>query len=151
MAKKLTVTTEIGTFTRQTARPYTYVVVANGGSDWAIREHLKFELDRAKSNVEYWTAVRDFERDAPLNYTVTPNRPYSAVEVAAELAKNQALVDQIESGQALADQTAKAAAAPFAALTWCSRLDLARKEQRTWAARFREVRIYDVATGQVVR
>jgi hypothetical protein len=149
MAKKqnLTVVTDFGTFTRTTARDYAFVVACRG------RKHETIEREYANNRASQTDNVAYLRRKL-----AGTERIYdweTRAEVEQSLAASEAW---LAGGGELARQADIAAAdaallAPFGekACTWSSRLDLARKQaakDREW---YRDVRIFDVATGQEVK
>jgi len=165
MAKhtKLTVATEVGTFTRTTVRTYTHLVVAGPtraevlearrqeqmaesrreiaeyGAPGAVINHIAAERARVTRNgmspaqVDEWMA-----RIAHL-HTDETFAGYAA-DAAATLARLE------QEGPVTVDRDAPGV------LGWCGRLDLAMKLAATEQANpYRWVRVVDVTTGETVR
>jgi hypothetical protein len=145
MAKKITVNTEVGTFTRQTARTYQAIVVVNGHSESRIDATLTAEQQMLKSEVRYWSAIVNGRRPAPMNYNVPALetvRPFTVEEISGFLKKNLDRLAAIEDGSERARRIEAAKAQEFFALCWCGRIDLARREAAREAGKFLDVRIY---------
>lgn len=149
MAKhKLTVTTEHGTFTRTTARTYAFLVAARGRRVDEInhrrereRIYLTKELAKYRAVVESGIVPANFRSSS----TLDDYRRYAA-NTAVEIEHLDAKYDrEIVEAEA-------AAGAPFAAggASWSSRFDLARREADKLRTFYRDVRIFDVATGAEV-
>lgn len=151
---KITVTTAVGTFSRQTARGYQFVLVANGRSEWWIDQNIAYELPTARENVAYFRGMLSGAKPRAMNYNVAAAageqpHPYTDAECATHLAKDEALLAALEDGSERARRLSVAEAAPYAVLSWCSRLDLARKEAARWSSHFRSVRIFSIAGDEV--
>jgi hypothetical protein len=145
MAKKLTVATDAGTFTRRTERAYAFVVVSRGQHAATINAHYDREqINFAEQRREYAAVVEAGQVPADYGSTLT-------------VADYQGFVVDVEERLATlearrAADLAKAEASPFAVQGWSSRLDLARKMHDTAVGYgYMDVRIYDVATGERVR
>lgn len=135
---KLTVTTPEGTFTRRTARNYTHLVVAGP------TRHEVAEAERLANLDHYSLMARRYAR-----LKGSDGKPLEArwLDRAAEWAGSEAkaAAHQANMGPITTDQ------GTWGVLSWNSRLDLARAEAtRDTASRYREVRIYEVATGNLV-
>ena len=73
----ITVTCELGTFTRKTARTYKYVLLvqsALGNADWQVRNWCG-RLDLA------WAAYDDFKRNYVANEYYRTNYPANAIAI----------------------------------------------------------------------
>lgn len=141
MAKttKLTVATNVGTFTRQTARAYTHIVVVGGHTEAYARRQVAFQRVGIKSGIDHRVAQLAGKQPA-----FGRTREQLEADIAADRAELAAF-DEAERMRAYTDQ-------PFGVLGWCGRLDLAHalatsKHALTYAS----VRIFEVATGQAVR
>lgn len=153
---KLTVRTDIGTFTRTTARSYSHVIVIKGRrSDWLERNRLRELENMREQATRYRRALETGE------YQLGPHDRSVATPWALECHARY-LADG--SYQKWADDCAAAAAkleaegpitedsGDWGVWGWAGRLDLAVKEAATSRLEhYRHVRIYDVATGALVR
>lgn len=162
MAKPtLKVTTEFGTFTRQTARTYTHLVIVRGYRAEMREGYRQAEIASQKKEAARYRRVIAAGHDA--KDTTTWQREHTAACLAegkflawAESAERR--VAQLEAmGKITADGNdgwTLAEAAPVLAwglAGWCGRLDLARKLADKEARAWREVVILDVATGATVQ
>ena len=148
MAKtaKINVATEVGTFTRETARTYTHIVVAGGRRRKAhvVERHYLYELKQARENLAYV--------EAQLAGTRELNRWETREDVEGHCERLKAQVAQLEAPGALEALKAGAALAGFWVLGWCGRLDLALKlASSSEAQHYQDVRVYAVADGARVR
>lgn len=161
MAKPtLKVTTEFGTFTRQTARTYTHLVIVRG-----YRAEMREGYRQAEIAAQKKEAAR-YRRVIAAGHDVKDTTPWQRENTQQFLAEGkfqawaesaEKRVAQLEAMGAITadgnDGWTLHEAAPklvWALAGWCGRLDLAHKladkERRTW----REVVILDVATGATV-
>lgn len=153
MAKPtLNVTSEFGTFTRQTARAYTHLVIVRGVKAEKVEA---YRLDAIASNrkliARYRKQAATGVSDCPRAYSVDDLLKWAAqyeAEVARLVAVGPVTTDKASWG---ADEKNLASVpTDFGVVGWCGRLDLARKlaekESRTW----REVVILEVETGATV-
>jgi len=166
MAKaKLTVTTPVGTFTRQTARTYTHVVIVDGVRSELLEANRLASIESLKRDiVKYERAIADNgaadlaeERARVLRNGMTPERAdewvasiayiHAADEQSKYRASAVARLAELEARGPIVEDEVK-----VGDLGWCGRLDLARKlATSTQANRYRTVRIFEVATGKEVR
>jgi hypothetical protein len=145
------VVTPHGTLTRTTARAYAFVVVARGDRKTCIRRRNASDVEATISNRAYYLElIAELERG---------HKRYDHVEMSIDEERaNLAAADAFLAGgwegalcEALNASDA-ALLAPFAATSgvWSSRLDLARREFDKLAAHYRDVRVFEVATGREV-
>ena len=148
MATKLTVTTEVGTFSRRTERPYQFIIV---GSDKAESREA-----HRQSRLDYQVYRRDRLRTI-LAAGQNPQDRYDwAVKSTAqniadgsyvrELAEAEAKIAAIEAEGAITVDSG------FGLLGWSAALHNARGAQRAAQKRgyYREVRIYALDGTRVV-
>lgn len=141
MAKQtIKVITEHGTFTRQTARPYAYIVIVKGKRAEVLEARRLDEIAVERRNARRYRAqVATGVSDCPRAYSVEDLAQWAVAaeaRAAALEARGPITVDEGDT---------------FDALGWCSRFDLARKlADSTDAARFRSIEIVDIATGAIV-
>lgn len=146
MAKttKITVTTEVGTFTRETARTYTHIVVAGGRKAHVVEGYYMRNLATAREGLAY--------TEAQMAGTRQINRWETREDVKASCERLKAQVAQLEAPGALEALKAEAVLAGFWVLGWCGRLDLASKLASSREAQYyQDVRVYAVADGARVR
>jgi hypothetical protein len=135
---KLTVKTDVGTFTRTTARTYTHVVVAKGVRHELLEAERLAALASARKLVAEYAAVVAGLR-APLGGLGRDRYTDYLASEEARLAKLEA------TGPITEDHGTK-----WVVLGWCGRPDLAAKKVNETgrvhyydsAARFREARAY---------
>lgn len=151
MAQKLTVTTEVGTFTRSTARTYTHLILVKDVRHEALEAgRLDFISSRKATAKGYrQTLATGTSKDDSCQF----HRDFTAKTIAdGSLAKwadeyEREAAEREAAGPVTADQVTD-----WEAWGWSGRLDLAVKEATTARlGRRRQVRIYDVATGQLVK
>lgn len=155
MPTKLIVKTELGTFTRTTARTYSHIVVVAG-----YRAELR-EAERlggiARAREEAARYRRAVETNTPDDLRRDPIARAFDLKCHAKWMADGSYQKWAES----CDREAAIleAKGPITTdddknpgvLGWCGRLDLARKlAAGREAVRYRTVRIFDVATGQAV-
>lgn len=162
MAKPtLNVTTDFGTFTRQTARTYTHLVICCG-----FRAELREAFRVAEIASQKKEAAR-YRRIIAAGADVTDKTPFNRQCTAQFLAEgkfqtwaesSEQRVAQLEAmGPITADgndgwslSEAAPAVLAWGVAGWCGRLDLATKladkQRKTW----RQVVVIDVATGATV-
>lgn len=140
--KPLTVTTDVGTFTRRTARTYTHIVLV---------KDVRAEVLAADRFQELTSTHR--ELNAYRAGTGTDGRPLDpkwieSGKVAGWITDLEAKLAQLEAqGNITQDQPTD-----WTVYAWCGRRDLADKQFETeQLARYRHVRLYDVATGDCFR
>lgn len=134
---KLTVTTPEGTFTRQTARTYTHLVITRG---------YRAELLEAKrlQEIPYFRKLARNYRKGLDGYGTPARTPQDQLNTwadeydqrAADLEAKGPITQDHDRGWGLAG--------------WCGRLDLAVKLADQEAKTYRQVKIYRVADGQLV-
>jgi hypothetical protein len=160
MAKaKLEVGTELGTFTRTTGRTYTHLVAVSGfRAELLEADRLGGIVAERKQAAKYRRIVatgRNPEDRLPVHQELTATWIADgsllkwAEEAEARAAKLEARGPITVDGASgwLQDD---APVVPHV-LGWCGRLDLARKlASSNEAARYRTVRIFEVATGMEV-
>ena len=142
--RTITVTTGHGTITRTTARDYAFVVVARG-------EHPAVVTNR-HTNLIAWNVDAARYVRAQINGT-EPNRLNKSIEtLTADLASYEQTIANADALLAEALRAAEAdLVAPYHQMgAWSSRLDLARKEYDRQRTYYRDVRIFEVATGREV-
>lgn len=146
----LTVTTEFGTFQRQTARTYTHIVIVKGyRAERLEASRVSTITDSRKTAALYRKGLDTTGRVAygsqeQLNIWAAQ---YEA-EAAALEARGPITADATTWGLTEANLTSTPT---WAVIGWCGRLDLARKlAVGTEASRFRHVHVIEVATGKVV-
>jgi hypothetical protein len=148
---KLTVTTEVGTFTRTTARTYTHLVVGvDYRAEWLEARRVA-ELARARKDFARYSdpdAHREIRAHARV-FDTQCHEQFKADGSYARWAENErATIDKLEAQGTIAADEARTDV-----LGWCGRLDLARKLAATNVAQgaYRTIRIYDVTTGERVQ
>jgi hypothetical protein len=147
MKKVLTVQTPFGPITRTTDKTtYAYIVCARGESpSYLTRWHAHY-VAQILDGVAY--------RERQLAGTEKVYDFETREQIAAQLVECRewlANADQILSAKLSAAD--RELVAPFVSVgtTWSSRLPLARKRAEQLRDTYRDVRIFDVATGQEVR
>lgn len=145
MAKiKLTVTTEVGTFTRTTARTYEYIVVSKGLKESYLRARGEESLAYNRKLETRYQAVVDGKTT---QYDGRPIAAWQMPEFPGYLAGVQ---DEIRThAERLAKDIADNQAHAFFVQGWAGRLDLARKVADKLSI-YMDVRIYSLA-GERVR
>jgi len=149
--KKLTVVTDVGTFTRQTARTYTHIVVVKDKRHEVLEAQRVAEMASCR---KYAASYRETVRTGVSKDDRTDwHREHTTARIAdGSFAK---WIEQYDAEAAALEARGPVTAdgeTPWEVLSWCGRLDLARKEYASKSASYyRHVRIYDVATGQQVR
>jgi hypothetical protein len=148
---KLTVKTDVGTFTRKTARTYTHIVVVKD-----VR-HECLEAERQRELTTYRETVREYRETVATGASKRDPTPWHREQTATFLADGSyakwiadydAMIADLDARGVIADDRRT----PWEVTGWCGRLDLARKLYASSdLQRRRHVRIYDVATGQQVR
>lgn len=152
MAKqKLVVKTDVGTFTRTTARTYSNIVVTNAyRAEWLEGQRVACLADTRALVARYKKTLQtgvghDDRNEFHRQFTARCIADGSYVKWLAE--KEAQLVRLEDQGKIVEDQDT-----PWEVLGWTGRLDLARKLASTSdAAIFRTVRIYDTTTGLEVK
>lgn len=156
MAKqKLTVKTDIGTFTRSTARSYEAIVVAKGEKAEALESERLGRIKEAKKEAAKYRRIlasgqpedvrdhpvsRAFDLEMHAKFLADGSYAKWIGQLDAEVAKLEAL------GQITQD------AGDWFCHGWSGRLDLAVKEAgSSRLSRYRSVRIYEVASGALLR
>jgi hypothetical protein len=136
---KLKVITDVGTFTRTTERTYTHIVVVKGYRAEKLEASRLHHIKDCKQSLERYKADPAYARYIP--------------ECEAELATLEARGPITKDGDHWGDFRGLTSDTPqWHVHGWTGRLDLARKLYATeGASRYRDVRIYDVATGKQVR
>lgn len=154
MAKtKLTVKTDIGTFTRSTARSYEALVVAKGERSEQLEaeriagiKHAQAEAARYRRILE--TGQPDRVRDHARAFDLECHATYMADGSYAKWAEQEAAT----AARLEAQGTITEDAGDWFCAGWSGRLDLAVKEaSSSRLTRYRSVRIYEVATGALLR
>jgi hypothetical protein len=144
MAKaKLSVATADGTITRTTDREYAFVVVARGQKHSSVNGHREAQRKALQGYVKEYTEVVEGRRPTQYTATIADYQRYlsgSLLELDGLDAKFDA---QIEAAD-------RDLVEPFEKGTWSSKLYLARREYDKLALTYRDVRVYDVATGALV-
>jgi len=170
MAKnKLTVKTDVGTFTRTTARTYTHVVVAKGYRAEILEASRLAAIAEAKRQVAEYSRIvetndptigaRKVERDGnsvARDWDIKCHTEFIADGSYAKwLANSKAEAARLEAlGPITADanswgdfgrHTSTGEPATWQVLGWCGRADLAGKlADSKEASKFRDVRVYAV-------
>jgi len=173
MAKttKLTVTTAVGTFTRTTARTYSHVVVVGPARAEVLEAERLIAMQSLQDQIaRYAAAVADngaaslaAERARVTRNGLTPEQVESWLARIADIHCGASQAKYLADAQAsLAAYEAEGPVTEdrgdWTVLGWSGRFDLAEKLASSssldgWqaVARFRAVRVYDVATGALVR
>lgn len=161
---KLTVQTEVGTFTRTTVRTYTHLVVARGYRASMIEAYrLATIASERKQAANYRETVR-------LGYNPKDNSPFSrqcTVEHLADgsylkwIASCDALIARLEAhgpvtrdldNWGLDEANLASEATTWRVVGWCGRLDLAQKLVASRdCGNLVDVRVFSVADGSRVR
>jgi hypothetical protein len=157
MAKKttLTVTTPHGTFTRETNRPYAYIVVARGSRLDYLTRNNQGEVVNATKNLAYERQCLAELEGGFVRYEWNGTREAQIANAQECIAANLAFLAPGAAQAKLAAEIAASDArllAPFSEKggQWSSRLDLAIRVANDMATTCRDVRIFDVATGAQV-
>lgn len=134
MKTKLTVKTDVGTFTRTTARTYGFVVVGVGANDAYFERMRAFELTMLAENIAYEQRQLD---GAEKIYDWETRET-----IAENIAANRARIANIDAEVA----ARRARMTPPKAVCWTSRIDLARKAAANHykGSHRADVRIYDL-------
>ncbi len=141
------VETPHGTITRTTNRTYAYVVVARAyRKDLILAQHQFTIVQLPKDRAYILGKLAEIEAGQVDGYTTAGQRREQLAQVDAQIAGTD---DALAADLAKSDA---ALTAPFDGKSgaWSSRLDLARKEAARLADHYRDVRIFDVATGAEV-
>lgn len=151
----LTVTTEFGTFTRQTARTYTHLVIVSGERCERLEGTRLANLAEAKKNLaKYQRTIETGQcQDARNGQAGEYDRQFTAQSLADGSFQKWVAweQDRIQHLEAQGPITEDQGTGTWTVISWNGRLDLARKEaQGTVAARYRKVHVIEVATGKVV-
>lgn len=146
---KLSVTTPRGTFTRESARPYAFVVVISGRTPARLDADLRGSIKSAKSNMAYcleqvaaggtsWQGAEKYQADA--------DRYVKLIERwEEELEANGSLSAEERNRVAVADWSDPTGA------QWSSRLELAKKAAENIVSYgYAAAEVYEVATGKLV-
>ena len=150
----LTVTTAHGTFTRTTARAYSHIVVVSHlRAEILERQRLaslaeqKRQLARNLRTIETGQcqdarpgASGDWDRQCTAKFLADGS-------YADFVATNREAIARLESQGVITEDGKQTPGC----IGWCGRLDLAMKLAAIEAATFRNVRIFEVATGREVR
>lgn len=162
----LTVTTDFGTFTRQTARTYTHIVIVRGYRAEHIEANRLATIAGAKKAVAKYQrtidtgvdpdtrqgASGDWDRKMTTQYLAEGRYQGWIADEQQSIARLEAIgpiTQDLESWST--DERNLTSTPTWAVFGWCGRLDLARNLAATkQATRYREVHIIDVATGKVV-
>jgi hypothetical protein len=155
MAKqKLTVKTDVGTFTRSTNRTYAYIVVAKGERAEVLEAGRLEAIKHAKAQAAKYRRVLatgqsdDIRRDHPVSmaFDLKCHAEYLADGSYAKWAEgSEATAAKLEADGPITED-----AGDWSCVCWNSRLDLAVKEAAK-LERYRHVRIYDVDSDALVR
>jgi hypothetical protein len=146
---KLTVTTDIGTFTRKTVRTYSHIVVIKGERKEVLEARRLAAIASDRKQAARYDAILATGRD-PRDVTDWSRQHTAQVIADGSLAKwaqeARARADALDaSGPITADQ-----GDTFSVLGWTGRLDLALKLAGTeQALNYRHIRIYAIDGTQV--
>jgi hypothetical protein len=141
----LTVETVHGTFTRQTARPYAFVIAARGERPEHIRRREETQRGYLVDGLAYALAQLAGERPIPAPYTRETRD-----DVLSDVARREHLLATWDEHlDALLAAEEAALLQPFAdkRSEWSSRLDLARKAATKLRQWYRDVRIFRASDG----
>jgi hypothetical protein len=169
MAKKtaLVVTSPLGTFTRSTARTYTYLVVVKGYPAERLEASRLAQIAAAQGRLALYLrtvatgqcqdarpgTAGDWDRECTARHLADGSFQQWIAENRAEIARLTARgpITQDAEGWSLSDENLASTPA-WDVAGWCGRFDLAAKLAATPTLQaYREVAIVDVATGAVVR
>lgn len=140
MPKLLTVTTDVGTFSRETARPYTHVVVISQRRAEVLEARRREDLASTRREVDAYRRGVDTQGNS------LQQRWFDQGKVAEWIADLDARVARLEAqGPITTDEPLT-----WGTSNWASRRDLA-DEYAAALTEFRHVRVYEVATGRCVR
>lgn len=149
MAKtKLSVKSDLGTFTRTTDRPYAFIVATRETAAW-LEEQRAQRVAYATDSVKYHTellATAERREEHGHVWLFQAGKAYSSSTVEGaerDLRRAQDVVDNRQ--QPIVDD-----AQAWGAFQWSSRLDLARKTANGINRAHYYVAVVDVATGQIV-
>lgn len=148
----LTVTTDLGTFTRTTARTYTHLVIVKGYRADRIEAHrvatIAHNLKLAK---QYRKGLDGSGRPCSSVNQEQLNIWADEYQQSALVLEAMAPITDDKASWGL-DEVNLTSVPTWGVIGWCGRLDLARKlaAGKEGVERFRDVRIIDVATGAVV-
>lgn len=154
MAKqKLTVKTDVGTFTRSTDRTYAYIVVAKGERAEKLEAERLAGIAHAKEQADRYSRILasgqpDDIREHARDFDMKMHAQFMADGSYAKWAEQEAATAaRLEAQGAITED-----AGDWFCHSWCGRLDLAIKEaSSSRLERFRHVRIYDVDSDALVR
>lgn len=153
MAKKLTVKTDIGTFTRTTARSYEAIVVVKGERAEQLEAERIAGIKHAKEQAERYrgilaTGQPDNVREHARDFDLECHRTFMADGSYAKWAEQEAATAaRLEAQGPITED-----AGDWFCHGWSGRLDLAVKEaSSSRLSRYRSVRIYEVASGALLR
>lgn len=148
MAKgKLSVTTEVGIFSRRTDRPYKFVIVARGLRANVVERRHKQTVANAKDAITYYEKKLATEPEKEFYSRIKHEGVLLTGRQTAEFYLTQSREIVANDARDLAAKFAAAAAEGFSAPSWSSRLDLAKKAALDLAEYNEDVRVYDVETG----
>lgn len=150
---KIVVTTDVGTFSRKTARTYTHIVVVKGERFEVLEAYRLSVIKELQKTIKGYEADlvdggagrREKERNQSIRAGVTPGRAadifdfYTAEWIQTHLTSSRVELAKLQAaGEVTEDR------GTWFVFGWCGRKDLAVKLAGT-ADRFRCVRIYNVA------
>lgn len=148
---KITVTTDVGTFTRQTARTYTHIVVVKGYRAEVLEARRQRDLAYYRREIASYQQIIDTDGRSARGIGWEPR----VVAECLATGKYQGWIDgfkrEIQKLEAMGPITADQGDT-WLVHGWCGRLQLAVNQTRTeQVTSYREVRIYEVATGKRVQ
>jgi len=136
---RLAVITDLGTFTRETSRPYTHVVVAGGRRAEVLEAHRLMSIANFRHQVECYKQGLD-TTGVPLTFA-----PEVVLQWIVDLTRD---VEGLEAKGPITQDTV----ALWQATNWSADKDraiaLAHSDE---LFSFRTVRVYEVATGRLVQ
>jgi hypothetical protein len=154
MAKqKLTVKTDVGTFTRSTDRVYAYIVVAKGERSEKLEAERLSAIKHAKEQAARYRRILasgqpDDVRAHARDFDLKCHAEFMADGSYAKWAEqHEATAAELEAQSPITED-----AGDWFCASWNGRLDLAIKEaSSSRLERYRHVRIYDVDSDALVR
>lgn len=144
MAKpKLTFVTPFGTFTRETARPYKFVILVQAESEGYLRRMHKIALDASRANLPWLESKASGTQ--PLSYGETVEKYVEHVAASKAWIADEAAHLEKKLGEA----RARWESGEHKALGFSTKLELARKEAQKAAEIWDGVKVVDFE-GKVV-
>lgn len=138
MGGKLTVRTEVGTFSRRTARDYRFVVVSRGLCQKALDAGFARRLALCEKNVSFWKGICDRS-----GYWAVEHQGQDGTNGQRLTEARERLSDALSAGPERERET-------FGVLGWASRIDLAAYAvSQAQAKGYADVRIYDLDGARV--